>query len=112
MTRRRVLGAAVAVLALTPGRISATESSAGAPTDAVSGYGSGTYGRTPYGGGDDRHESGVPRATFDAVAGPDGTLDREDLLDAVAAYAAGRPVDGVVLSRSDVLALVGYYADG
>ena len=57
-----------------------------------------------------RHESGVARPVFEAVAGADGVLDRADVLGMVADYATRRPTNGVALTRTQVLALVRYYA--
>ena len=56
-----------------------------------------------------RHESGVTQAVFDAAAGGDGVLSRSDVLDVVSSYIQGDTVNGVSISRSDILALVRYF---
>jgi hypothetical protein len=58
------------------------------------------------------HESGVTQRLFDAVAGSDGTLERTDVIAAVSAYIGDGSVDGVEITRSDVLKLVRYYISG
>ena len=55
------------------------------------------------------HESGVSMRLFTAVAGSDGELDRTDVIAMVGAYVRSQPVDGVAVTRADVLALVQYY---
>ena len=57
------------------------------------------------------HESGVPMPVFLAVAGPDGVLDRADVLAMVEAYVDERPTNGVRLERGELTALVEYYAE-
>ena len=57
------------------------------------------------------HESGVSVQTFDAVAGPDGEIDRSEVLEMVRDYANDRPTGGVDLTRDEVLSLVRYYVN-
>ncbi|MFB6152386.1 MAG: hypothetical protein ABEJ40_11335 [Haloarculaceae archaeon] len=51
----------------------------------------------------------VSKRAFDAVAGDDGEVGQDDVVRTVRRYATRRPVDGVVLDRSDVLGIVRYY---
>ena len=53
--------------------------------------------------------SGVDDNVTAAVAGTDGAVDRQDVLDMVTGYLTGGSVDGVSITREDVLALVQYY---
>jgi len=55
------------------------------------------------------HESGVSQAVYDTVAGNDGELDRGDSLSMVQSYIYDEQINGVALSRSDVLNLIRYY---
>jgi hypothetical protein len=55
------------------------------------------------------HESGVSRRVFDAVAGNDETLQREEVVSAVRVYLSDDTVGGTSLSRDDVIELVRYY---
>jgi hypothetical protein len=55
------------------------------------------------------HESGVSQQVFDAAAGDDGTLSRADVVATVRGYIAGGAVNGVSLSRTEVITLVTYY---
>ena len=52
---------------------------------------------------------GVGAEKSTALAGSDGTVGRQDVLDAVAAYLRDQPRNGVELSRSDIIAVVQYY---
>ena len=56
---------------------------------------------------DDLHESGVSQELFDAVAGDDGDLEREDVRDLVDEFLTGdQEIDGVAFDRTDVRNLV------
>ena len=55
-----------------------------------------------------RHESGVSRQVYAAVADDDG-LSRSEVLSMVRAYVTSGSLDGISLSRADVLTLVQYY---
>jgi hypothetical protein len=55
---------------------------------------------------------GVSAETAAALAGSDGTVGRQDVLDAVGAYLGDQPRNGVTLSRSNVLAAVQHYLTG
>jgi hypothetical protein len=64
---------------------------------------------TAGGGGTGPDVPGVSDELAAAVAGSDGTIERQDILDMVQGYLTTGSVDGVSITRSDVLALVQYY---
>ena len=52
---------------------------------------------------------GVPADLSAAVAGGDGTIERGDILDAVRAFLQSGSIDGISITRQNVLDLVRYY---
>jgi hypothetical protein len=52
---------------------------------------------------------GVSADVSAAVAGDDGSIGRQDVLDMVSGYLTDESVDGVAITRSDVIALVQHY---
>mgnify|MGYP000728304901 CR=1 FL=1 len=53
--------------------------------------------------------AGVPDRVYDAVAGTDGQLERDDVISMVRGYAQSGSVNGVDIDRDEVLSLVRYY---
>jgi hypothetical protein len=52
---------------------------------------------------------GVSENVSAAVSGGDGSFERQDILDMVDAYVGNNPIDGVELTREDVIAIVQFY---